>query len=147
MCTERHGDDDDDDDAVQYCRMTTPVEPFTIMDITSKTETYIMSESVDPFTHIDTAMPQVAAEAAFVKTPELHQLNRLFAHIDFEHQQLRNVNDLETSMCEHVIGILGTPLSGVEFWKTKSRINYGEHRNIKKGQQLHLPGRHFVVQT
>ena len=43
MCTDRH--DDDDKDAIQNCRMSGSVELFTNIDITSKTETYIMSES------------------------------------------------------------------------------------------------------
>ena len=45
MCTDRH--DDDDNDAIQNCRMSGSVELFTNIDITSKTETYIMSEYVE----------------------------------------------------------------------------------------------------
>ena len=45
VCTDRH--EDDDVDAIQNCRMTGSVELFTNIDITSKTETYIMSESVE----------------------------------------------------------------------------------------------------
>ena len=87
MCTDRH--DDDDRDATQKCRMQIAVEPFTHIDSTSKTETYIMSESVELFIHIETARPQDAVDDAFIKTPELHEINRLFAHIDFEHQKLK----------------------------------------------------------
>ena len=126
MCTDRH--DDDDNDATQNCRMSGSVELITNIGITSKTETYRMSESVEPFTNIETARPQYAVDDAFIKTPHLQEINRLFAHIDIEHEQLRNINDPDTSICENVIRILDTPLPGVEFWKTNFRIDYGEHR-------------------
>ena len=45
MCTDRQ--DDDDVDAIQNCRMSGSVELFTNIDITSKTGTYRMSESVE----------------------------------------------------------------------------------------------------
>ena len=51
--------------------MSGSVEPFTHIDITSKTETYIMSESVELFTNIETARPRDAMDDAFIKTPEL----------------------------------------------------------------------------
>ena len=90
VCTDRH--DDHDNDAIQNCRI---------------------SGSVEPFANIEAARPHDAVDDAFIKTPELQDINRLFAHIDFEHQRLRKINDLETSICEHVIGILDTPLPGV----------------------------------
>ena len=68
MCTDRH---DDDVDAIQNCRMSGYVELFAHIDITSKTETYIMSEHVELFTNHETAMPQYAVDDAFIKTPEL----------------------------------------------------------------------------
>ena len=107
MCTERH---DDYNDATQNCRM---------------------SGSVKLFTNIETARPQYAVDDAFIKTQELQTFNKPFAQIDFEHQQLRNINAPETSICEHVIGILHTPLPGVEFWKTKTRINCKQHRKTE----------------
>ena len=54
MCTDRH--EDDDVDAIQNCRMSGSVERFTTIDITSKTETYIMSESVEQCAQIDMRM-------------------------------------------------------------------------------------------
>ena len=101
---------------------------LTNLGITSKIETYRMSEFVALHLHIDTTRPQDAVDEAFIKTPELQDINGLFAQNDFEHQHLRKTNDPETSICEHVIGVLGTPLPGVELWKTKFRIDYGEHR-------------------
>ena len=68
VCTDRH--DDDDVDAIQNCRISGSVELFANIDITSKTETYIMSESVELFTN-KTAKPQDAVDDAFIKTPEL----------------------------------------------------------------------------
>ena len=44
---------------------------FAKIDITSKTETYIMSESVELFTNVETARPQDAVDDAFIKTPEI----------------------------------------------------------------------------
>ena len=126
MCTDRH--DDDDNDATQNCRMSGSVELFTNIDITSKTETYRMSDSVELFTHIETARPQDALDDAFIKTPDLQSINRPFAQIDFEHQQLRNINGPETSICESVTRILDTSLPGVKFWRTKARINCKIHR-------------------
>ena len=111
MCTDRHYDDDND--ATQDCRISGSVELFTNIDITSKTETYRMPESVEPFTNIEPARPQDAVDDAFIKTTELQDIRRLFAHIDFEHQQLRETNMPETCICEHVIGILHTPMPGV----------------------------------
>ena len=93
--------------------MSGSVELFTNIVITSKIETYIMSEPVELFTHIETARPQDAVDDAFIKTPELQYINRLFAHIEFEQPTLKNINDPETSICETVIGILDTPLPGV----------------------------------
>ena len=46
--------------------MSGSVELFTNIDITSKTETYIMSESVEPFTNMVTAKPQSEVEVAFI---------------------------------------------------------------------------------
>ena len=126
VCTDRH--DDDDNDATQDCRMSGSVELFANVDITSKIETYRTSDSVELFATIEAARPQDAVDDAFIKTPELQDINRLFAQIDFEHQQLRKINGPETSICESVTRILDTPLPGVEFWKTKFRINDGEHR-------------------
>ena len=54
MCTDRH--EDDDVDAIQNCRMSGSVELFTNMDITSKIETYRMSEDVELCAHIDMMM-------------------------------------------------------------------------------------------
>ena len=51
MCTDRH--DDDDKDAIQNCRMSGSVELFTNIDITSKTRTDMMSESVELCAQID----------------------------------------------------------------------------------------------
>ena len=78
MCTYRH--EDNDVDAIQSCQLSGCVELFANIDITSKTETYIMSESVEPFTNIETARPQDAVDDAFIRTPELQSFNGLFAH-------------------------------------------------------------------
>ena len=108
--------------------MSGSVELFANIDITSKTETCRMSESVELFTNIVTARPQDEVNEAFIKTPDLQEFNGLFAQIDFEHQKLMEINGPETSICENVIKILDTPLPGVEFWKTKIRINREMHR-------------------
>ena len=103
--------------------MSGSVELFTNINITSKTETYRRSTPVEQFTKIETARPQDAVDDAFIKTPDLQEFNGLFAQIDFEHQELMEINDPETSICENVKKILDTPLPGVEFWRTKTRIN------------------------
>ena len=100
MCIYRH---DDDNDATQDCRISGSVELFANIDIRSKTESYSMSESVELLTNIETARPQNTVDDAFIKTPELQEINRLLAPMDFEHQQLRKINDPETSICENVI--------------------------------------------
>ena len=87
MCTDRH---DDDVDATQNCRVSGSVELLTNIDITSKIETYIMSESVELFTILEAARLQDAVGDAFIKTPELQENKRLFPHIDFEHQHFKN---------------------------------------------------------
>ena len=51
MCTNRH--DYDDIDATQNCGISESVELFTNIDITSKTETDGMPESVHLGAHID----------------------------------------------------------------------------------------------
>ena len=48
--------DYDDNDATHDCRMSGSVELFTNMDITSKTGTYRMSESVELCAQIDMVM-------------------------------------------------------------------------------------------
>ena len=108
--------------------MSGSVELFANIDITSNTETCRMSESVELFTNIATAMPQDEVKDAFIQTPDLQEFNGLFAQIDFEHVKLRKINGPETSICDNVTRILDTPMPGVEFWKTKIRFNCELHR-------------------
>ena len=129
MCTDQH---DDDVDAIQICRISESVDLFATIDIALTAEACIISHSVELFTHIETARSQDAVDDAFIKTPELQDINRLFAQIDFEHQQLRKINDPEASICENITGILDTPLPGVECWKTKTRINCKTQRKTKR---------------
>ena len=75
---------------------------------------------------------------AFIKTPELQEFNRLFAHIDFEHHTLKKINGPETPICENVTRILDTPLPGVEFWRTKIRINCELHRKTAQQQKVSI---------
>ena len=110
VCTDRH---DDDVDAIQNCRMSGSVELFANIDITSKTETCRMSESVELFTNMVPARPQDEGEEAFIQTPDLQEFNGRFAQIALGHQQIRNINGPETSICENVTKILDTPLPGV----------------------------------
>ena len=94
-----------------------------------------MPASVNLFTHIVSAGPQHAMEDCFIKTPDLQHINGLFAHIDVEHQELKNINDPETSIREHAIRILDTPLPGVEFWRTRTMLvrNVQGKRSNHKG--------------
>ena len=64
MCTDRH--DDNDNDATQECRM---------------------SESVELFTNIATAMPPDEIKDAFIQTPDLQEFK-------IERFELANINSL-----------------------------------------------------
>ena len=61
--------------------MSGSVELFANIDITSKTETCRMSESVELFTNMVPARPQEEGEEAFIQTPDLQEFNGLFAQI------------------------------------------------------------------
>ena len=91
------------------------VELFANIDITAKTATCIVSESVELFTNIATARPQEEVKDAFIQTPDLQEFNKLFAQIALEHQTLRNINGPETSICENVTEILDTTCQELSF--------------------------------
>ena len=46
------------------------------------------------------------SENVFLQTPKMQEFNRLFRQIAFAHQQIRNIYDAETLICEIVLGIL-----------------------------------------
>ena len=54
-------------------------------------------------------------DKAFVGTPESANSNGLFAHIGIWHQRISKHNVPETSICEHVVNILDTPLQELSF--------------------------------
>ena len=61
--------------------MSGSVELFANIDITAKTATCKMSESVELFTNIATARPPDEVPDAFIQTPDLQEFNGLFAQI------------------------------------------------------------------
>ena len=99
--------------------MSGSVKLFTCIDITSKTETYGVSESVELCANIDTARPQGAVEYAFIKTLELQEFSGQFAQIDFLHQTLIKLWSRDIMICEILRKWTPTP-PGLEFWKTNA---------------------------
>ena len=74
-----------------------------------------MSESVKLLTQIDTAEDRDTLEDAFLGRPDLQEFNGLFAQIDIWHQSISKNKVPETSICEHVLHILDTPLQELSF--------------------------------
>ena len=86
MCTYRH-DDDDDVDAIKICRISESVELFTNIDITSKTETYIMSESKNCDRHDD--------DHDAIQNCRMSESVELCAHVDMRMMMLMPFKNAE----------------------------------------------------
>ena len=61
-------------------------------------------------------------DKAFLGRPESAKSNGLFAQIDIWHQSISKNKVPETSNCEYVLRMLGTPLPGADSWRTETRI-------------------------